>query len=819
MSYAMMAHLGYAAPQMIQIDPALLALSTCIDPAPNITATSPLKKNRNRKAEGGKRGPADPDKAKKPRKRPTRTPNPAALGAAAGGEVTEAYFPPIGALATANTLGRYTKLASKCSRHTKCLSCIQRGEECVWADGPPIQDIPKSAAPLENELRRLDRLIKVLSARYVTREASLAAQHGRPPRPVPTLADIPLAPPPLPPPPPPPSAAALPKRRKKADSRNAGVHEDIAVDFQAYSDYFNRHASHQDSVLEDAQALLALATPVNGVSPFAVRDNQQQQPQPPPTPNEGEGVGLEISAAAALAAAQAARHPLPFSKAAPPAETGSRQAARQQRPPLPRSATTSAVHGGVPTLPLLEQATSAGTNAATEIEAYRSLAVQMGLDPSTGESCAAAQAVPDSSAYVVDSAFEPVVESSYPPFEMNETYTPAPLYYLPPPVPSTSTLGPRAPTAADYTLNALSSATFFYPSSPPSSRMSRHRVAAMLEERTAALRLRQDTSWQSDREAKHRQRFDRAAEEKAIASVQVDASPHLATTENARLGRGGNVITIAGNEDPMLLAPIQKHADTNALLSLPQLPPPPRRASWLVSPILAPLSLPTPPSQRPSLSVDAAGAFAKTVRDGSLSNPASGLASGNNGGGGGGGGSSAISALFWRGLPSAVTPLRSALASADEAGLRPFGSTIRLWRGEGEDGAVTSPGLLAADDEDDERFEPRAAGAHSPMPPFLPEPGVGRGPAGGGDEWARFQPRAANQAERTDFIAVAEEEAEELDNDEEDTEERPATGATTSDSATTNSSADASRSQTRSAGAEEEEAVGGPGTNGAFVGA
>lgn len=632
---------------------------------------------------------------------------------------------------------------------------------------------PKPSSALEIEAHRLHRLVKILSARCATREALLATQLGRAPRPVPTLADVPI---PLPVQLPPlPKSSKRGKQQADKSQRGGGggggggeqqqPRDDIVVDFQAYNDYCNRHSANQESILEDAQALLSLAAdPVKSGtdSPFFVNDNGHPTRQ---GSGSGIGVGLEISAAAALAAAQAARQPRPFS------QFTTKSAVPAKRPPLPRSATTSALHGGVPTTQLAapnDGSSSSSSNAAvisaTQIEAYRSLAAQMGLDL-----YAAGGGSPDPDPYdgtdqaFDSSAFEPVMESAM--LQLPPPPPPPPLYYLPPPVFSS------AASAAE-TTRSTSTATFFYPTLGSSS-------SSQTDSNAAAPgpgfgRRRQDPEWLSEREARHRARFDRAANEALATQVQDEqsvlkknGSRGLFQSQGEGYGRTHN--NNAGDDDPMLLAPIE----TTRTLP-PQLPlPPRRRSSWLLSPppFLDPLSLPVPPSacssssssmqqqqqqqqQRPHLSIDAAGAFAQTFRE---ANPLSGSGTGASASGGG-----AISALFWRGLPSAVvvpTPLRSTFATGGATPLFGPSSKNRLW----QDVVVDSPDRDQDDDddEDDERFEPRPAGGlnaaaaaadHSLMT-MVSLNGGGGGGGGGGegvlDEWERFQPRAANQTERT----------------------------------------------------------------------
>lgn len=614
----------------------------------------------------------------------------------------------------------------------------------------------------------MTRLVKVLSEKCAHRETVLAAQQGRPPRPIPTLDDVPAAPYP------PPSKGRQKKKTTKEDSHEPRV--DIEVDSQAYADYFGPQATQHESVLDDAQALLLLADPVTTTatttttttttagsgSPFAVDD---QEP--------GEGVGLEISAAAALAAAQAARQPLPFSRALKSTSTCS----TSQRPALPRAATTSAVRGAgagsmLPTLQTLPPLTAGGApNADTaEVEAYRS-AVPPPPMTFTPDALNVAMATPPDTSAEFDPAFVPVVESAESAHAAAAIATsgrdlwehvPAPMYYLPLPVPSTDACG--VPVSASAVAGATPSkqqpaaVTFFHPSLGPAAGQGRTLLGP------------DPSGWHTDREARHRERFDRAALEAQTTAVSAASTPRagggqVSPSESAQAD-GADRAALDDDADPMLLGPLgESHPDL-----LPQrLPlPPRRRSSWLLSPILAPLSLPVPPPQRPQLSVDAAGAFAHSARDVTFTNPLSGSTSGGGHGGSASGNGSAISTLFWRGLPSAIAPLRSAiaplrsaLAGAEEAELRPFGSRIRLWH---EDGIVDSPcGLLYpgavddhpdydGDDDNDERFEPRAARASSPL--------VARG-LGFADEWARFQPRTANQTERADLTVVEESEPEE----------------------------------------------------------
>ncbi|KWU42879.1 hypothetical protein RHOSPDRAFT_35608 [Rhodotorula sp. JG-1b] len=769
MSIATMAHLGYAPPQVLQIDPSLLAISPYIDPLPSITANAtspppPPKKLKRKAAEGKER---DPDKPKKPRKKPVRTPRPKSASPT-NGDGAEALLP-IGALAAANTLGRHTKLASKCSRHTR---------------------IPKPSSALEVEAHRLHRLVKILSARCATREAVLATQLGRAPRPVPTLADVPIPPPPPVQLPPLPKSSKRGKQQTDKSQRGGGgggeqqqPRDDIVVDFQAYNDYCNRHSANQESILEDAQALLSLAAdPIKSGtgSPFFVDDNVD----PGQAIGGGVGVGLEISAAAAVAAAQAARQPRPFS------QFTTSSATTAQRPPLPRSATMSALlhNGGVPTPPYAAPTDNNGAAVitATQIEAYRSLAAQMGLDLN-----AAGGGSPDpyegADQAFDSSAFEPVMESTVLPLPL----PPAPLYYLPPPIPSAP-----AATAETTRSASASTATFFYPTLGPSSPSSQLSDPNAIANAAAQQRRRQDPEWLSEREARHRARFDRAAKE-ALTQQQQDEEP-----VSQRANASGGLFRSQGygygrahdhnkrDDDPMLLAPIEttRNLQPQQPPSLPSLPA--RRSSWLLSPVLDPLSLSVPPSacssssssmqqqqqqqQRPHLSIDAAGAFAQTFRE---ANPLSGSGASGAGGGGGGG---AISALFWRGLPSAATPLRSAFAAtAGGGGTTPLGtSKIRFW----QDVVVDSPDRENDDhdddDDNDERFEPRPAGGNAAADHSLMMMAASGGGGGVLDEWERFQPRAANQTERTaaDLTVVEEREPEEQEPEEKEQEQEEGGG-------------------------------------------
>ncbi|GJN92929.1 hypothetical protein Rhopal_005972-T1 [Rhodotorula paludigena] len=75
-------------------------------------------------------------------------------------------------------------LSFKCSRHAVCMSCEMRGENRSLAE------VQEGINENRVEALRLERLVRILSARYVAREAAHSSAEGRPFRPPPTMTDV-----------------------------------------------------------------------------------------------------------------------------------------------------------------------------------------------------------------------------------------------------------------------------------------------------------------------------------------------------------------------------------------------------------------------------------------------------------------------------------------------------------------------------------------------------------------------------------------------------------------------------------------------------
>lgn len=438
-----------------------------------------------------------------------------------------------------------------------------------------------------------------------------------------------------------------------------------------------------------------------------------------------------------LAVAQAAEEPFPFALPVPPAVAPPSKAPARRRK-LPKARTTSAIPRATPAQPTRSGSDSLDRVLQTALEAY----VSLNGDADLGELLAQNDddAGPVDALTLLDhSAFEPVAEGAQQFFPTaGDAYSTLPFYQLPLPVPPTAY---RVPGSA-----AMTQSSGFAPIGLSSSAplKSQREIASFLTAGAAAFRQKdappQDCP-QTDQNG-------RAGLEERAETGALPASGELEEPDSAAGAASGSTAIAASSPmrrdrgDPMLLAPIR----TNSISTISTIPPI-RRSSWLMSPVASTFA----PS-RPVLSVDAAGAFARLAHEGNFSFPGSGAASAGGG----------ISALFRRssmnlhnGSASTMTPLRSAV---DEAGLRPMGSSIRLWRqADYNDSRAGSPARVASpDDMLDERFEPRAEAG-----------GAFAGPANAFEglqgDWAPFLPRLANEVERTDLTLV--EEPEEIEAD------------------------------------------------------
>ncbi|BGP01871.1 hypothetical protein NBRC10513v2_005511 [Rhodotorula toruloides] len=596
----------------------------------------------------------------------------------------------------------------KCSRHANCTSCQIRGETCVWRADPPIKVAEwASTQGVINanhaERDRLRRIVQALSARYAARELTAAVREGREPREPPTLVDIPLY-----------SRARQHGGKKKA------------------------------SPLEGAAGLLALALP-HGFDSSALDDVQvdgdYQLPVPPVQgtgsspfklpipPQPTEGVSPNDLLDALSAAASTAAEPT-----APPAATSAPKTSSQ--PPL-RVTIPSGPSSGPPSLPsalpfsLPGPSTNGHSRSVTE-----------------GAQTRPASPTPDTTFASNQPTFRPsLAQPAAPPYPSYPTFLSHPSR----PPPSLPSFPPRAPPP-----------TFLYPILP-SPLMSPRSIASLANTRHAALVSQRDPGNRLLRRMGHEERFDRASErERERARLEEVEMEKQAAKKGKQRANGVNGSAEKGEKEqdqpgtngtsPASPEDQQRHLAQQAALALAASngiapastnitshstdPPaassspsssaaayaavepyrplardvdPPlvdpgqrRRSSWLVSPVSGTstggFALLT--TGRPVLSVDAAGATASAAGSSSISalfRTPSALTSASSGG------------LFGR---ISLSPMRSAFPhSAIEEGLRPF-SSVRMPGDEGEG---------------DERFEPRIEGA---------------------DEWARFEPRQANEGER-----------------------------------------------------------------------
>ncbi|GAA6014404.1 hypothetical protein JCM10207_005449 [Rhodosporidiobolus poonsookiae] len=164
--------------------------------------------------------------------------------------------------------GRKTTMSLKCSRGEVCTACAARGEPCIWKDEGPIQTAAFGTVQARltlnrREVDRLQRLALILTRRYTTREHASAQRENRSARPPPTLSDVIDA-----------------EAREAYDAEEAQwVHSDAA-------------AANDSSPLEDAEALLSLATPT--VKDPPAKDEEGNLLVVPP---RQEGVEREIALA------------------------------------------------------------------------------------------------------------------------------------------------------------------------------------------------------------------------------------------------------------------------------------------------------------------------------------------------------------------------------------------------------------------------------------------------------------------------------------------------------------------------------------------
>ncbi|GAA5874485.1 hypothetical protein JCM8547_007374 [Rhodosporidiobolus lusitaniae] len=246
----------------------------------------------------------------------------------------------------------------KCSRGNPCTGCSLRGDLCVYPDTSSAH-ATKFAAQQNNlshnrsEALRLQKLVRFLSTRYAKRENVVARQEGRSPRPPPSLADV----------------LAMEKReerereerereeREREEREKAEEKEGEKVKGKGKEGEGEgcKEKRQKSSPLEDAEALLALATPAVGVpprnlpvsngatEPDLVVDPQASPPHPQPdkaaSPPQANGDSIPVSSTSAASAPSLDKHTsLNQAKPTFPSPDVIRPFGR---PGLPRSATTS----------------------------------------------------------------------------------------------------------------------------------------------------------------------------------------------------------------------------------------------------------------------------------------------------------------------------------------------------------------------------------------------------------------------------------------------------------------------------------------------
>ncbi|BGP42009.1 hypothetical protein JCM10449v2_006006 [Rhodotorula kratochvilovae] len=565
------------------------------------------------------------------------------------------------------------------------------------------------------EIDRLERLVRLLTARYVKREAAAAEAEGRPPRRPPSMTEV----------------------------IEAELREELAAGGRA-----------KTSPLEDAEALLALATPTvnwedygGGMGDIFVHDAEQERRGSPFAPL----ADLPVQQTAA---------PEPV-VAAPPAPPPA-------RPVLPRSATTSDAHANV--LPTLRVSIPSTVSHTPSLPSARPPALPSALIRSLTES-----APPGYQAIVVDSSFVPVAEHAFPHLPPLQPTTSSFSYVLPAPAmpvshPSFPSF-PAAPTGPQLPRLRLEP-TFFYPLLP-SPLMSPRSVAALAETRAYALAAQRAPEVVELRRREHEWRYEEAsARKRAREELEQQERDRERGREAVQRARDAAERARIAQEEAGEQAPPRKKANAQplrdpapptavakegatpdaaqAVASIPPTPKQPTSSEPVTLPSLSAFAAIAPyqPLAResdPMLALGGTSSGADLVasavgrRQSSLFSPAGSASSLPSSAGGrpilsldAAGATSAFSALGSYALlrtPSALSagvgglrgritlsPLRSAFPhSAVEEGLRPINS-LRLpgHSGGGEDGSAM-----------DERFEPRAERQRR-----LSE-----------EEWEKFEPR------------------------------------------------------------------------------
>ncbi|GAA5846167.1 hypothetical protein JCM9279_005844 [Rhodotorula babjevae] len=625
----------------------------------------------------------------------------------------------------------------RCSRQHNCIACVERGEPCVWKGGRPAsgltpQDVRNGILSTRRELARLERLTRLLAARYVKREAVLAHAEAREPRRPPSLADVIEA--------------------ERVDA-----------------------AAGEGRALEEAEALLSLGTPTVGRAGEDERDGREDE--------YGGGMGdilvddvfVDDDRPSSLAASSRAddfRHAGRTSPAPP-------------RPAPPRSTSTPHTHGAtfVPRLRVTIPHASAAAGRTGPLSSARShlqqtphapsplryppIVAQSSVSPPPPAPVPAAAPAPASPAPAPAAAIPSSAPPAHPSFPLaarpssapTAPLEPGPTYFypaLPPPL--------MSPTTASH-LAATRVAALVMRGNPAvlAARKSAHEkrwegAVRRLEER----RRREARGEKGDEEeGRGREEVERVTREweaagrgprgEETAQMDVDGAPTAGGTASS----GG---VVAQDPPPSALAP-QRSPGTLSLAAKDLVASAINRQQALRGPLSSSTSPSNPSSstsfpslglsQRPILSLDAQGAFSASAlhHHALLRTPSAHLHLGAHEPRAHGPSSAATptsgsattptTLLLGGGARITLSPLRSAAPhlSAVEEGLRPINSLL---------GALAA-GALGGD----ERFEPRTERARGALLGALDEEGEAVR-----DEWDRFEPQLEERVEQAAMMEV-----------------------------------------------------------------
>ncbi|GAA5906460.1 hypothetical protein JCM8208_004667 [Rhodotorula glutinis] len=626
----------------------------------------------------------------------------------------------------------------RCSRQRNCLACVERGEPCVWKGGRPVSgltpiDIRNGIVSAKRELARLERLARLLAARYVKREAVLAHAEDREPRRPPSIEDV-------------------------IEAERVDV------------------AANEGRALEEAEALLSLATPTVGRAGDEVRGAREEEAE------YGGGMGdilvddlfVDDERPPSSSRADNFRH------------AGRTSSSSSSRPKAHRSSTTSHTHGAtfIPrlrvTIPHSSSSSSSAGRTGPLSSGARSLLQQTPHAPSplrypplVAQSSAspppppaqalgpAATGSPSRSSAPADGP--DVAPSGAPPAHPSFPLAPPPSTTATPPEP-----GP----------------TYFYPALPPPL-MSPSTAAHLAATRIAALAARDDPAVLEARKSAHEKRWEgavRRLEERRrreLRGEKGDEEEGKGREEVERVarewGRGQRGEKVDGEEKMDVDgAPADGGTTSTDLVAAKDGPsaPVPQRSLGTLSlaakdlvasainrqqALCPPLSSSTSPSNpsssssfpalshRPILSLDAQGAFSASAlhHHSLLRTPSAHLGhdhhrphtpsrispSSNS--------ASATPSTLLLGSRITLSPLRSAAPhlSAVEEGLRPINSLL---------GALAA-GALGGD----ERFEPRTERARGLLLGALDDEGEGAR-----DAWDRFEPQLEERVEQAARMEV-----------------------------------------------------------------